>query len=102
MFIVEIVHGTHLEAIMKSVEWQQKMLRGNMRATRVKDKDSNERRNKKLPNRTKYTARLKKSSSTILTASTYHEISVILYNFLFLSSKRMSRSIKLLFLRDIK
>ncbi|KAM0736530.1 KAT8 regulatory NSL complex subunit 1 [Formica fusca] len=64
----EIVHGTHLEAIMKSVEWQQKMLRGNMRATRVKDKDSNERRNKKLPNRTKYTARLKKSSSTILTA----------------------------------
>ncbi|KAL6429716.1 hypothetical protein ACFW04_007552 [Cataglyphis niger] len=64
----EIVHGTHLEAIMKSVEWQQKMLRGNMRTTRVKDKDSNERRNKKLPNRTKYTARLKKSSSTILTA----------------------------------
>ncbi|EFN65269.1 Uncharacterized protein KIAA1267 [Camponotus floridanus] len=64
----EIVHGTHLEAIMKSVEWQQKMLRGNLRVTRVKDKDSNERRNKKLPNRTKYTARLKKSSSTILTA----------------------------------
>ncbi|XP_018341579.1 PREDICTED: uncharacterized protein LOC108748081 [Trachymyrmex septentrionalis] len=67
-FSDEIVHGTHLEAIMKSVEWQQKMLRGNLRVTRVKDKDSNERRNKKLPNRTKYTARLKKSSSTILTA----------------------------------
>lgn len=73
LFIVEIVHGTHLEAIMKSVEWQQKMLRGNLRVTRVKDKDSNERRNKKLPNRTKYTARLKKSSSTILTARTYYE-----------------------------
>ncbi|XP_011703559.1 PREDICTED: KAT8 regulatory NSL complex subunit 1 [Wasmannia auropunctata] len=67
-FSDEIVHGTHLEAIMKSVEWQQKMMRGNLRVTRVKDKDSNERRNKKLPNRTKYTARLKKSSSTILTA----------------------------------
>lgn len=65
----EIVYGTHLEAIMKSVEWQQKMLRGNVRVPRVKDKDSNERRNKKLPNRTKYTARLKKSSSTILTAT---------------------------------
>lgn len=73
LFIVEIVHGTHLEAIMKSVEWQQKMLRGNLRVSRVKDKDSNERRNKKLPNRTKYTARLKKSSSTILTARTYCE-----------------------------
>jgi len=73
LFIIEIVHGTHLEAIMKSVEWQQKMLRGNLRVTRVKDKDSNERRNKKLPNRTKYTARLKKSSSTILTASMYCE-----------------------------
>ncbi|XP_039311097.1 KAT8 regulatory NSL complex subunit 1 [Solenopsis invicta] len=67
-FSDEIVHGTHLEAIMKSVEWQQKMFRGNLRVTRVKDKDSNERRNKKLPSRTKYTARLKKSSSTILTA----------------------------------
>ncbi|KAH0952245.1 hypothetical protein HN011_003549 [Eciton burchellii] len=64
----EIIHGNYLEAIMKSVEWQQKMLRGNLRITRVKDKDNNERRNKKLPNRTKYTARLKKSSSTILTA----------------------------------
>lgn len=69
-FIVEIVHGTHLEAIMRSVEWQQKIFRANLRVTRVKDKDSNERRNKKLPgHRTKYTARLKKSSSTILTAS---------------------------------
>ncbi|XP_076170383.1 non-specific lethal 1 isoform X1 [Ptiloglossa arizonensis] len=65
----EIVQGTHLEAIMKSVEWQQKMLRGNLRITRLKDKDSNERRNKKLPgHRAKYAARLKKSSSTILTA----------------------------------
>ncbi|EFN75643.1 KAT8 regulatory NSL complex subunit 1 [Harpegnathos saltator] len=65
----EIVHGTHLEAIMKSVEWQQKILRANLRVTRVKDKDGSERRNKKLPgHRTKYTARLKKSSSTILTA----------------------------------
>lgn len=55
---------------MKSVEWQQKILRANLRVTRVKDKDGNERRNKKLPgHRTKYTARLKKSSSTILTAS---------------------------------
>lgn len=100
MFIIEIVHGTHLEAIMKSVEWQQKMLRGNLRVTRVKDKDSNERRNKKLPNRTKYTARLKKSSSTILTASTYHEMSCTCFSFL--SSKRMSRFIKLLFLCNIK
>lgn len=67
---LEIVQGTHLEAIMKSVEWQQKMLRGNLRITRLKDKDSNERRNKKLPgHRAKYAARLKKSSSTILTAS---------------------------------
>lgn len=74
-FITEIVHGTHLEAIMRSVEWQQKILRANLRVTRVKDKDSNERRNKKLPgHRTKYTARLKKSSSTILTASTYYKI----------------------------
>lgn len=101
MFIIEIVHGTHLEAIMKSVEWQQKMLRGNLRVTRVKDKDSNERRNKKLPNRTKYTARLKKSSSTILTASTYHEMSCT-FSFLFSTGKRMSRFIKLLFLRNIK
>ncbi|XP_012228213.1 uncharacterized protein nsl1 isoform X2 [Linepithema humile] len=67
-FSDEIGHGTHLDAIMKSVEWQQKMLRGNVRVARAKDKDSNERRNKKLSNRTKYTARLKKSSSTILTA----------------------------------
>ncbi|KZC06861.1 PREDICTED: uncharacterized protein LOC107195137 [Dufourea novaeangliae] len=65
----EITQGTHLEAIMKSVEWQQKMLRGNLRITRLKDKDGNERRNKKLPgHRTKYAARLKKSSSSILTA----------------------------------
>lgn len=57
---------------MKSVEWQQKMLRGNMRATRLKDKEHSERRNKKLPeHRAKYTTRLKKSSSSILTASTY-------------------------------
>ncbi|KAG7189615.1 hypothetical protein KM043_017297 [Ampulex compressa] len=68
-FTDEIVHGTHLEAIMKSVEWQQKMLRGNLRITRLKDKDNNERRNKKIPgHRVKYTARLKKSSSSILTA----------------------------------
>ncbi|XP_078033791.1 non-specific lethal 1 [Augochlora pura] len=65
----EITQGTHLEAIMKSVEWQQKMLRGNLRITRLKDKDSNERRNKKLPgHRAKYAARLRKSSSSILTA----------------------------------
>ncbi|XP_015592058.1 KAT8 regulatory NSL complex subunit 1 isoform X2 [Cephus cinctus] len=65
----EISHGTHLEAIMKSVEWQQKMLRGNLRMTRLKDKDSGERRSKKIPeHRTKYAARLKKSSSSILTA----------------------------------
>ncbi|KOX77327.1 KAT8 regulatory NSL complex subunit 1 [Melipona quadrifasciata] len=65
----EITQGTHLEAIMKSVEWQQKMLRGNLRITRLKDKDTNERRNKKLPgHRAKYAARLKKSSSSILTA----------------------------------
>lgn len=68
-FSDEILHGTHLEAIMKSVEWQQKMLRGNMRTTRLKDKEHNERRSKKLPeHRAKYTARLKKSSSSILTA----------------------------------
>ncbi|XP_046818996.1 KAT8 regulatory NSL complex subunit 1 isoform X1 [Vespa crabro] len=60
----EIVQGTHLEAIMKSAEWQQKMLRGSSRITRLKDKDSNERRNKKLPgHRAKYAARLKQSSS---------------------------------------
>ncbi|XP_026673161.1 uncharacterized protein LOC108629422 isoform X2 [Ceratina calcarata] len=65
----EITQGTHLEAIMKSSEWQQKMLRGNLRITRLKDKDTNERRNKKLPgHRAKYAARLKKSSSSILTA----------------------------------
>ncbi|XP_014473264.1 PREDICTED: KAT8 regulatory NSL complex subunit 1 [Dinoponera quadriceps] len=65
----EIVHGTHLDTIMKSTEWQQKTSRANLRVTRVKDKDGNERRSKKLPgHRTKYTARLKKSSSTILTA----------------------------------
>ncbi|XP_076248827.1 non-specific lethal 1 isoform X2 [Calliopsis andreniformis] len=65
----EVTQGTHFESIMKSVEWQQKMLRGNLRITRLKDKDSNERRNKKLPgHRAKYAARLKKSSSSILTA----------------------------------
>lgn len=65
----DIVQGTHLEAIMKSAEWQQKMLRGSSRITRLKDKDSNERRNKKLPgHRTQYTARLKQSSSSIFTA----------------------------------
>lgn len=69
-YYAEITQGTHLEAIMKSVEWQQKMLRGNLRITRLKDKDTNERRNKKLPgHRAKYAARLKKSSSSILTAS---------------------------------
>ncbi|XP_076763735.1 non-specific lethal 1 [Xylocopa sonorina] len=59
----EITQGTHLEAIMKSVEWQQKMLRGNLRIIRLKDKDTNERRNKKLPgHRVKYNEdRLKKS-----------------------------------------
>ncbi|XP_012254345.2 KAT8 regulatory NSL complex subunit 1 isoform X2 [Athalia rosae] len=68
-FSDEILHSSHLEAIMKSVEWQQKMLRGNMRTPRIKDKDHIERRNKKLPeHRAKYTARLKKSSSSILTA----------------------------------
>ncbi|XP_012283336.1 uncharacterized protein LOC105701285 [Orussus abietinus] len=65
----ETVHGTHLESIMKSVEWQQKMLRGNLRTTRFKDKESNERRNKKLlEHRAKFSGRLKKSSSAILTA----------------------------------
>ncbi|CAK9797138.1 KAT8 regulatory NSL complex subunit 1 [Anthophora quadrimaculata] len=65
----EVTQGTHLESIMKSVEWQQKMLRGNLRITRLKDKETNERRNKKLPgHRAKYAARLKKSSSSILTA----------------------------------
>ncbi|KAK2583815.1 hypothetical protein KPH14_009713 [Odynerus spinipes] len=65
----EIVQGTHLEAIMKSAEWQQKMLRGSSRITRLKDKDSNERRNKKLPgHRAQYAARLKQSSSSIFTA----------------------------------
>lgn len=65
----EIVQGTHLEAIMKSAEWQQKMLRGSSRITRLKDKDSNERRNKKLPgHRAKYATRLKQSSSSIFTA----------------------------------
>ncbi|XP_076663793.1 non-specific lethal 1 [Andrena cerasifolii] len=65
----EVTQGIHLEAVMKSVEWQQKMLRGNLRITRLKDKDSNERRSKKLPgHRAKYTARLKKSSSSIITA----------------------------------
>lgn len=68
-YSAEITQGTHLEAIMKSVEWQQKMLRGNLRITRLKDKDINERRNKKLPGHRKYAARLKKSSSSILTAS---------------------------------
>lgn len=72
---LEVTQGTHLEAVMKSVEWQQKMLRGNLRITRLKDKDSNERRSKKLPgHRAKYTARLKKSSSSIITASMYRTV----------------------------
>lgn len=67
---IDVTQGTHLDAIMKSVEWQQKMLRGNLRITRLKDKETNDRRNKKLPgHRAKYAARLKKSSSSILTAS---------------------------------
>lgn len=77
--MAEIVQGTHLEAIMKSAEWQQKMLRGSSRITRLKDKDSNERRNKKLPgHRAKYATRLKQSSSSIFTARMYQDIFLIL------------------------
>nr|XP_034191066.1 KAT8 regulatory NSL complex subunit 1 isoform X1 [Osmia lignaria]XP_034191075.1 KAT8 regulatory NSL complex subunit 1 isoform X1 [Osmia lignaria] len=68
-FSDDVTQGNHVDAIMKSVEWQQKMLRGNLRITRLKDKETNDRRNKKLPgHRAKYAARLKKSSSSILTA----------------------------------
>ncbi|XP_057330219.1 uncharacterized protein LOC130670753 isoform X2 [Microplitis mediator] len=71
----EVQHSTHLDAIMKTTDWQQKMLRGSTRIPRIKDKDTIERRNKpKLPPEhvkpNKYnTQRIKKNSSgTIITA----------------------------------
>ncbi|KAK0169012.1 hypothetical protein PV327_002763 [Microctonus hyperodae] len=65
----EVIHSTHFDAIMKSVDWQHKMLRGSGRVTRIKEKEPIERRNKtKLPeHKAKYTTRIKKSSSSILT-----------------------------------
>ncbi|XP_034940688.1 uncharacterized protein nsl1 [Chelonus insularis] len=68
----EVTHSTHFDAIMKSVDWQQKMLRGSVRMSRVKDnKEPIERRKQqnKLPeHKTKYTTKIKKSSSSLLTA----------------------------------
>lgn len=66
----EVINNTHFNAIMKSVEWQQKMLRGSVRMMKIKDKEAIERRNKtKLPeHKTKYTTRIKKTSSSLLTA----------------------------------
>ncbi|XP_043466738.1 KAT8 regulatory NSL complex subunit 1 [Leptopilina heterotoma] len=65
----DTLQGTHLEAIMKSVDWQQKMLRGNVRMSKIKDKDASEKRSKKIAeHRTKYTSRLKKSTSSIVTS----------------------------------
>ncbi|XP_044584507.1 uncharacterized protein LOC123265005 isoform X1 [Cotesia glomerata] len=73
----EVLHSTHMDAIMKTTDWQQKMLRGSTRIPRIKEKEreSIERRNKpKLPPEhnkpNKYNPqRMKKtSSSTIITA----------------------------------
>ncbi|XP_058808683.1 KAT8 regulatory NSL complex subunit 1, partial [Phymastichus coffea] len=44
----EVPHTVHIDAILRSPEWQQKILRGGMRMVKIKDKDSNERRNKKV------------------------------------------------------
>ncbi|XP_063971798.1 KAT8 regulatory NSL complex subunit 1 [Diachasmimorpha longicaudata] len=71
-FPEDVTHNIHFEAIMKTIDWQQKIIRSNARSARMKDKEPSERRSKaKLPeHRTKYTAttRIKKASSTLLTA----------------------------------
>lgn len=66
---------------MKSVDWQQKMLRGNVRMSRMKDTETSEKRSKKMAeHRTKYTSRMKKSSSSIVTSSKC----IILFSFYFI------------------
>ncbi|XP_011304270.1 KAT8 regulatory NSL complex subunit 1 [Fopius arisanus] len=71
-FPEDVTHSTHFEAIMKTIDWQQKIIRANARSARAKDKDSSDRRSKaKLPeHRTKYTTttRIKKASSALLSA----------------------------------
>ena len=57
---------------MKSVDWQQKMLRGSVRMSRTKDTETSEKRSSsKGEHRTRYTTRLKKSSTSIVTSSEY-------------------------------
>lgn len=56
---------------MRSTEWQQKMLRGGLRMTKLKD-PSNERRSRKVTeHRTKYPGRLKKNQNNLMSASEY-------------------------------
>ncbi|XP_066600627.1 KAT8 regulatory NSL complex subunit 1 [Prorops nasuta] len=63
----DISHGIHLEAIMKSVEWQQKIIKGSSRVPRIKQKEDSDRSGKLCGHRVKYTTHLKKSSA-LLTA----------------------------------
>jgi hypothetical protein len=71
-----------MDSIMRSSEWQQKMLRGGLRVSKLKDKDGNERRNKKVSeHRTKYPTRLKKSQTTLLSASKYLSMDRCIYLF---------------------
>ncbi|XP_003424599.1 KAT8 regulatory NSL complex subunit 1 isoform X2 [Nasonia vitripennis] len=65
----DVTHTVHMDAIMRSSEWQQKMMRGGARILKLKDKDGNERRNRKVSDHhTKYPARLKKSPTSLITA----------------------------------
>lgn len=58
-----------MNAIMRSTDWQQRMLRGGLRMTKLKD-PANERRSRKVSeHRTKYTGRLKKPQTNLVSAS---------------------------------
>lgn len=66
----EITHTVHINAIMRSTEWQQKMLRGGLRMTKIKDPSNERRRGKVTEHRTKYPGRLKKTQNNLMSAST--------------------------------
>ncbi|XP_023318944.1 KAT8 regulatory NSL complex subunit 1 isoform X2 [Trichogramma pretiosum] len=62
----EVTQSVHFDAVMRSNEWQQKIMRGGMRVSKVKDKDTTERKTKKVSERPKYPAsRVRKSTTSL-------------------------------------
>ncbi|XP_014211913.1 KAT8 regulatory NSL complex subunit 1 [Copidosoma floridanum] len=66
----EVTVTSHADAILRTPEWQQKMARGGVRGSKIKDKEGNERRNRRSSeHRSKCTSRLKKSQVTSISSS---------------------------------